>query len=138
MSERARARGGCNCGAVAWEVDGALGDIYVCHCSICRAWTGTNGVAVLVVPKAAFRWTCGEDKVRGWRKPGADWASSFCPECGSALPGENDEARTFIPAGAIREGGEGLVVANHIFVDSRASWDVIGDAGRQHAQHIEG
>ncbi|MEE4300652.1 MAG: GFA family protein [Pseudomonadales bacterium] len=130
-------RGGCNCGAVAWEVDGALGEIYVCHCSICRRWTGTNGVAVIVVPKESFRWLRGEASVRSWRKPDADWASSFCNVCGSALPGENDAERMFVPAGAITKGGEGLVVADHIFVDSRAPWDVIGDGGRQHAGHLE-
>lgn len=138
MSESARTRGGCNCGAVAWEVAGAPRDVYVCHCSICRRWTGANGVAVVVVPKAAFRWLRGADLVRSWRKPGADWASSFCSTCGSVLPGENDATRMFVPAGAIAEGAEGLAVAHHIFVASRAPWDVIGDDRRQHAGHIEG
>lgn len=126
------ARGECNCGAVAFEVEGALSDVFVCHCSICRRFTGANGIAVLVVDNSAFRWVRGEAEVTVWRKPGADWAASFCRVCGSAVPGANDDARMFIPAGLIGEGGEALKVAHHIWVGSKAVWDEIGDAGRQH------
>jgi hypothetical protein len=52
--------------------------------------------------------------------------------CGSPLPGANDAARTFVPAGLILEGGERLKVAHHIWVGSKAAWDEIGDAGKQH------
>jgi hypothetical protein len=38
----------------------------------------------------------------------------------------------FIPAGLIAEGGDDLAVAHHIFVESKAAWDQIGDAGKQH------
>ena len=51
---------------------------------------------------------------------------------GSALPGANDDATVFIPAGLVDNGGEGFGVAHHIWVDSRAEWDVIGDSGQQH------
>lgn len=132
------AKGQCNCGAVAFEADTDLTDVYVCHCSICRRFTGANGIAVLVVDKAAFRWVRGEKLVGRWSKPDADWEASFCSRCGSALPGPNDEARMFIPAGSIDEGGENLKVAHHIFVESRAAWDVIGDAGKQHPEAFEG
>lgn len=67
-----------------------------------------------------------------WKKPDADWESWFCKTCGSSLPGPNDASRMFIPAGLISEGGENLQVAHHIFVESRAVWDEIGDAGKQH------
>ena len=128
------AKGHCICGAVAFEVDEPLGPVYVCHCSICRRSTGSNGVAVLVVPKAQFRWTRGEDHVATWKKPDADWQTWYCRDCGARLPGENDAARMFVPAGALSEGGEGLRVAHHIFVGSKAPWDVIGDDGKQHLE----
>lgn len=131
------ARGQCNCGAVAFEVEADLAHVYVCHCSICRRYTGAHGIAVVVVDNGAFRWARGQDQVTTWKKPGADWHAHFCKTCGSALPGPNDPARMFIPAGLIAEGGERLKVAHHIFVDSRAAWDEIGDAGKQHAGHIK-
>ena len=124
--------GTCNCETVAFEVAVPLKDIYVCHCSLCRRWTGNNGVAVLVVASEHFRWVRGANAGKAWEKPGHDWKSYFCGNCGSALPGENDESTVFIPAGLVDHGGEGLSVAHHIWVDSRAPWDVIGDGGQQH------
>jgi len=56
------ARGECNCGAVAFEIDAELKDVYVCHCSICRRFTGAAGIAVLLVDNSAFRWLRGADK----------------------------------------------------------------------------
>ena len=44
----------------------------------------------------------------------------------------------FVPAGLITEGGEALEVAHHIYVDSRAAWDEIGDTGKQHADVFTG
>lgn len=126
------AHGHCNCGAVAFEIDADLRDVYVCHCSICRRYTGGNGIAVVVVPNDAFRWRKGEDCITTWKKPDADWLSAFCRVCGSALPGANDAAHTFVPAGLITDGGEALTVAHHIFVGSRAVWDEIGDDGTRH------
>jgi len=130
------ARGQCNCGAIAFEIDADLGDVFVCHCSICRRYTGAHGIAVVVVDNGAFRWVRGKDQLTMWKKPDADWQSWFCRVCGSAAPGSNDPARMFIPAGLISEGGEKLRVAHHFFVDSKAVWDEIGDAGTQHRERF--
>ena len=132
------ATGHCNCGAVAFDIDADLKDVYVCHCSICRRATGANGIAVVVVDKTAFRWTRGTEHMTTWKKPRADWQWGFCSICGSPLPAANDESRMFVPAGLIAEGGENLRVAHHIWVDSKAGWDEIGNSGEQHPQAIGG
>ena len=131
-------RGECNCGAVAFEVNAESPGVYVCHCSICRRSTGSNGIAVIVVANEDFRWTHGEDHVSTWRKPDADWQTWFCDTCGSRLPGANDEKRMFVPAGLISEGDGELRVLHHIWVDSRAPWDEIGDTGKQHSGAFSG
>ena len=128
------ADGQCNCGAVAFEITGDISEVAICHCSICRRATGSNGIAVVVVDNRSFRWTRGEEAIATWKKPDADWQIWFCGICGSPLPGANDESRTFVPAGLIARGGESLRVAHHVWVDSKASWDVIGDSGKQHAE----
>ena len=128
------AKGACNCGSVTFEIDEDLSAVIVCHCSICRRSTGSNGIAVVVVDKDAFRWLQGEELIATWQKPDADWQTWFCKTCGSPLPGDNDEERMFVPAGLIEDGGEALSVQHHIYVDSRASWDEIGDSGRQHGE----
>ena len=126
------ARGECNCGAIAFEISTDLSSIYVCHCSICRRATGSNGIAVVVVDNEVFSWIRGEANIATWKKPDADWQTWFCKFCGSPVPGVNDETRMFVPAGLLSEGGETLSVEHHIWVGSKAGWDEIGDNGRRH------
>ena len=131
------ATGECNCGAVAFKITSGLPGVIVCHCSICRRATGSNGIAVIVVDKGAFRWLRGQDHVTSWKKPDSDWEMWFCCTCGSPVPGKNDDARMFVPAGLIGVGGESLRVTHHIWVDSRAPWDEIGDAGKRCPEAFE-
>ncbi|MEO0982212.1 MAG: GFA family protein [Pseudomonadota bacterium] len=126
------AQGECNCGAVAFEANTDLSQVFICHCSICQRASGASGMAVVLVDNADFRWLRGEDQIATWKKPGADWRAWFCRICGSPLPGANDTDRAFIPAGLLTSGGESLKVAHHIWVGSKAGWDEIGDAGQQH------
>lgn len=128
------ASGQCNCGAVRFEIDGDLDGVYVCHCSICRRSTGSNGIAVVLVPKERFHWVGGTEHISTWKKPDADWQTWFCGICGSPVPGENDPAKIFVPAGSLTHGGEALKVLHHIWVGSKAVWDEIGDSGRQHVE----
>jgi hypothetical protein len=128
------ARGECNCGAVRFEIDGPLTDVYMCHCSICRRATGSAGIAVVVFAKEGFRWLQGQEQVATWRKPDTQWETWFCRICGSPVPGENDAERMFAPAGCITEGGESLQLTHHVWVGSKAVWDEIGGAGRHHAE----
>ncbi len=132
------ALGECNCGAVAFEISADLSGVFVCHCSICRRSTGSNGIAVVVIDNNAFRWIRGEELITSWKKPGADWQTWFCRICGSPVPGINDESRMFVPAGLISDGGESLAVIHHVWVDSKAVWDEIGDSGQRHREAFEG
>jgi hypothetical protein len=136
--EQQMIRGECNCGAVAFEVDAEVPGLFVCHCSICRRATGSQGIAVIVVDNGAFRWVRGEAQVSTWKKPGTDWQIWFCPACGSPVPGANDEDRMFVPAGLITSGGESLKVIHHVWVGSKAPWDEIVDDGEQHLEGFRG
>lgn len=127
------ASGECVCSAVQFEIDADLSGVYICHCSICRRSTGSNGIAVVVVPNEQLRWVRGQEHVATWKKPGTDWQTWFCRTCGSPVPGANNPGTTFVPAGSITAGGDALRVIHHVWVDSKAVWDEIGDAGKQHA-----
>ena len=100
-------KGQCNCASVAFEIDAELSDVIVCHCSICRRSTGSNGIAVIVADNDVFRWTRGAGHIATWQKPDADWQTWFCRTCGSPLPGANDDTRMFVPAGLVVEGDFG-------------------------------
>ncbi len=129
--------GECNCGAIAFELDATPRGVFVCHCSICRRSTGTNGNAVLIIADDNFHWRKGNELIATWSKPGHDWQAWFCRTCGSQLPGKNDESTMFVPAGLVSEGAEDLRVIHHIWVDSKANWDEIGDSGQQHKKAFE-
>lgn len=130
-------KGECNCGSIKFSMTTDLSDVIVCHCSICRRATGSQGIAVVLVDNDKFAWTSGEDHIITWRKPDSDWQMWFCGTCGSPVPGSNDESRMFVPAGLITDGDETLRVAHHIWVGSRAAWDEIGDGGRRHLEAFD-
>ena len=125
-------RGSCLCGGVRFEITGPPLWMTQCHCGRCRK---AGGLTNLVVRAEHFRWVQGRELVARYQPP-APWSitRSFCRVCGSALPGANDETRTFAPAGLISDGGEGLRVAHHVWVGSKAVWDEIGDSGKQHRE----
>ncbi|WP_444941132.1 GFA family protein [Microbulbifer sp. ZKSA004] len=125
-------KGECNCGEIAYEIQESLTDLYMCHCSICRRSTGSGAITVAIVPTEKFSWVKGKENLKYWSKPGHDWHTNFCATCGSTLPGDNDSLNTYIPAGSLVDGNENLKVVHHLWVDSKASWEVIGDAGKQH------
>ncbi len=125
-------KGECNCGVVTFDIKSQVSDIFICHCSICRKFTGSGGIAVVIVPKADFQWLSGESYIQKWNKPGHDWEACFCKDCGSPLPGMDSEFYMYVPASLITEGAENLEVAHHIWVDSKAHWEVIADSGKQH------
>lgn len=126
--------GKCNCGEVTFEITSQITDVYFCHCSICRSATGTNGIAVVVIDNEKFRWIKGEKLIKTWVKPNHDWQTSFCTNCGSNLPGKNDDSRMYIPAGLLPNDNENLKVTHHIWVGSKANWDEIGGQGVQHQE----
>jgi hypothetical protein len=89
---------------------------------------------VVLVPNDGLRWLRGQDRIATWKKPDADWQKWFCSICGSPVPGQNDATTIFVPAGSLTQGGDALKVIHHIWVGSKAPWDEIGDAGRQHPE----
>jgi hypothetical protein len=93
-------------------------------------------MAVVVVPNEHFRWSAGQDQIAAWTRPDSAWETWFCRICGSRVPGRNDDARMFVPAGLLGAEADRLTVLHHLFVNSKAGWDIIGDGGQQHAERI--
>ncbi len=74
--------GGCQCGAVRFRVEGALGDASVCHCRMCQKANGSFYMPLVSVNPAKLIWTRGEPK----RFPSSNFAlRGFCGECGTPL-----------------------------------------------------
>ncbi|MDO6545405.1 GFA family protein [Photobacterium sanguinicancri] len=75
-------KGSCLCGAIKFEVSGALEATDACHCNQCRKWTGhflasaeVSRASLLIEGEANLSWYHSSEKVR----------RGFCSQCGSSL-----------------------------------------------------
>jgi hypothetical protein len=72
-------RGGCHCGAVAFEVDApARLTVSDCNCSICRM----SGFQHLIVPATRFRLVRGAESLTEYRFNTGIARHLFCRHCG--------------------------------------------------------
>jgi hypothetical protein len=118
-------QGACLCGAIEFEITGAIDSLIHCHCSLCRKSTGTAYATNGFVNTADFELKKGEDNLSGFSvKPGRK--RHFCKTCGSPIFSSNadDPTRIRIRAGLISSDIAERPVA-HIFAASKANWDEI-------------
>lgn len=116
--------GSCFCGAVGYTIDGRVFAARSCHCSRCRKAFSAQASAYAEVEDGAFRFTRGEELVS--RYVGEHGAGkAFCSRCGSMLCGIVDERVHGIALGLLDDAPEGLVLDQHLFVGSKAPWEVL-------------
>ena len=115
--------GECFCGEIRYEITGVLVDPLSCHCSRCRKAFSSQSSNYVRVSSDDFRWVSGEEKLTSYiGKHG--FGLLFCNTCGSTLCGTTNNSIHGISLGCLNEEPE-LDEIHHIFVDSKASWDVI-------------
>jgi hypothetical protein len=130
---RLKFKGNCLCGALHYEIYASKGEIYQCHCSKCRRVTGSSSNANIVVDGNDLTWLKEPVELRQFVTP-EGWVSSFCSVCGSKAPCKDERHGIYyVPAGSL-DGDEGLSVAMHIYVGSKAGWDVIGGQAEQRSE----
>lgn len=98
-SQSSEIRGACLCGAVRFRLSPPLREVFLCHCSQCRKWSG-HFWAATSVPLDRFHLE-GEESLRWY--PSSDHARrGFCAICGSSLFWEpKGEGRISVAAGAL-------------------------------------
>lgn len=80
MGEASRASGGCLCGAVRYSAVPEKPEMDVCHCRMCRRWSGGVFMSVPCNDLAI------EDERALGRYVSSQWAERlFCRECGTSL-----------------------------------------------------
>jgi hypothetical protein len=121
--------GGCNCGAVRFEVTQPLAAASYCHCKRCQRRSGAAASANAHPAPGSFRIVSGEDRLRAW-KPADGGEKWFCGECGSALFSKSPHHPD--PMG-IRMGAfdddPGIRPSSRQYVAYAAAWEPIPDDG---------
>ncbi len=76
--------GSCLCGGVQYEIDGELGSIAMCHCSMCRKASGSAFATNASVERRAFRLLSGADLIQKYQSS-PNRQRCFCRVCGSPV-----------------------------------------------------
>jgi hypothetical protein len=114
--------GGCRCGAVRYSVSDAFLYAANCHCSACRAATGSAFKPVAGIERSKLVITHGVDDTR-------------CARCGCFLYSVvRDGAYAHVAMGSLRDDPT-IRPTHHIFVGSKAPWEEIRDGLPQFEGH---
>jgi len=125
-------QGACFCGAIKYQINAPLKDARSCHCSLCRKAFSAQASAYALVDPKAFQWTRGEQLLTAYNsKSGA--GLQFCSICGSTLCGTYNGIIHGITLGCV-DGDPGISLSMHIFVDSKAAWEVIPEGVPQYKE----
>jgi hypothetical protein len=125
-------RGACLCGAVRYELVDAFVYALICHCSQCRRATGSAFKPFGGIPKDALALVAGDDAILRY---GGDSAHDVhCGRCGSLLYSWfRDSPYVHVTYGTLQD-APALRPTAHIYVGSKAPWDVINDGLPQHQE----
>jgi hypothetical protein len=126
-------RGRCACQAVAYEVADEFVAAYNCHCSNCRALSGSAFLPVGQIESSKITVTKGADSllVEG------DSDSAYevrCGECLSHLYWSYPDASVGVPYGTLID-EPSLKPTHHQFVGSKAAWYEILDKLPQYDEY---
>jgi hypothetical protein len=120
--------GACECGAVRYEVADAFLYAANCHCSRCRAATGTAFKAFAGIEREKLAITTEHDTLK------EDENHTRCGVCGSLLFSVvRDGAFVHVAMGSLVD-APSIRPTEHIFVGSKAPWFEITDGLPQHEE----
>ncbi len=114
MGEGARA-GGCLCGGVRFLASPAKPEMDVCHCGICRRWSG--GAFMAVGCAGEFELTA--SATLGIYRSSAYGERLFCKSCGSSLVWRMQDGSMHAVSLQAFDDQDGFTFAEEIFFDEK-------------------
>ena len=123
--------GGCLCGVVRFKATLTGTSFGVCHCPMCRKWTG-SALLGMTVPAANVAWTGAEHIAR---RQSSGWGErAWCAECGSPVwfrvtVDSPDAGGIELPIGSLDD-ANGLTMANEIYIDHKPDSYAFAGEGR--------
>lgn len=121
--------GGCQCGTVRYQLNGAPVVFYICHCTACQKQSASGFGESFRVRRDDLQVTGDLKTVERMGASGNVLAGDFCPECGTRLFHRRTRySETLnIKAGSLDETGW-LRPAGHIWTGSKQPWVIIPDS----------
>jgi len=117
--------GGCLCGAVRYEVTGAVSNPCFCHCASCRRASGAPMVPWGTFARAALRITRGQ--LHEYRSSSEVWRG-FCAHCGTSLTYRHEARATEIDVTLATLDDPAVIAPRmHVWVNERLPWVRIAD-----------
>ena len=125
--------GECFCGEIKYEINGKLLDARSCHCSRCRKAFSSQASAYALVDPSEFQWVSGAEFLTSYVDEHG-FGLQFCKICGSTLCGVYQDEVHGVTLGCLNEDPE-IEIGRHIFVGSKANWEVIPEGVPQYEEH---
>lgn len=118
--------GGCLCGAVRYQIEGAPKFVGVCHCKHCQKQSGSAFSVNLGVSGSKLAITGTVKSFDDAAASGATLSRRFCPECGSALFSVSDASPNliFVKGGSLDDASV-LKPVMHVWTASAQPWVTI-------------
>lgn len=130
MESNVAITGECFCGEIKYQVEGDLRDARSCHCSRCRKAFSSQASAYALVDPQDFKWLSGQYLLTSYvSKHG--FGLQFCSQCGSTLCGIFNGTVHGVTLGCVN-GDPKVELGKHIYVGSKASWEVIPEGVPQY------
>ena len=123
-------RGGCQCGAIRFEIDGDPVGGVACHCRACQYVAGGSANLTWVFARSGFKITSGEP--RCYKANPTSGGSYFCGDCGVNIFSQPDSNPHIV---AIKVGSlddaEGFKVEADIWMSAAPAWHNAADGAMQ-------
>jgi hypothetical protein len=122
--------GGCNCGAVRFEISQPLVAAVTCWCKRCQRRSGTGSAPNARTVPGSFRLVSGAEAATAWDPGDGGWEKVFCGRCGSQVCSRDpaDHDRVGVRFGAL-DGDPGIRPGAHQFTAYAAAWAPVPDDG---------
>ena len=119
--------GGCNCGAVRFQVTEPLVYAYYCHCTRCQRRSGAGAAPGAIPALGSFELTQGEDALTSW-SAGDGFDKQFCATCGSHVLASDPSGSGLVSIRmAAFDGDPGIRPTARHFTNYAAVWEPIPD-----------
>ena len=121
--------GGCQCGAIRYEITEEPPLVYTCHCVDCQRLTSSAFSLGIVVPERAFRLLGVEPRqLQRTADSGRVNTRLVCPECGSWVCGAPRDGVVRVRAGTLDD-TSWLRPTRHVWTRSKQPWITLPDGG---------